>query len=357
MAGSFVTLWKFRDLPEALLAKGKLESCGLHPILLNDETIRMDWLYSNVVGGIALQVPPAEADEALALLQEPIPDSLDTDAEGVSYLQPRCPKCGSLDIEHEGLNKLVTFGSWLALGFPIRKSVNQWRCSACGNTWQSQPPDDTAPTSILPEVMTRIFVATTNAGKVKDFAAIARLLNIDVVPFPRQESMPEVVEDGDTFEANAIKKAEAYSAHLPNELVIADDSGLEVTTLDRAPGVHSARFAQSDSNPKPSDSDNNYKLLHELSRQPNADRAARFVCAIAAARDGQVLQTFRGEVWGEILPTPIGRGGFGYDPLFFVPPANKTFAEMSAEEKAQYSHRGKAFKKFLAWLQPEISRR
>jgi XTP/dITP diphosphohydrolase len=304
-----------------------------------------------------LQVPQEEADDALALLQEPIPESLDTDDDGVSYLQPRCPKCGSLDIEHEGLNKFVTFGSWLALGFPIRKSVNQWRCSICDHTWQSQPPADGESVTIAPEVMTRIFVATTNPGKVKDFAAIARQLNIDVVPFPKQDSMPEVVEDGDTFEANAIKKAEAYSAHLANELVIADDSGLEVTALNRAPGVHSARFAQADADPKPSDSDNNYKLLHELSRTPNADRAARFVCVIGAARDGKVLQTFRGEVWGEILSTPIGRKGFGYDPLFFVPPADKTFAEMNAEEKAQYSHRGKAFKLFLDWLQPEIGRR
>jgi XTP/dITP diphosphohydrolase len=357
MAGSFVTLWKFRDLPEALLAKGKLESCGLHPILLNDETIRMDWLYSNAIGGIALQVPPEEAEEALELLQEPVPESLDAESSGVSYLQPRCPKCGSLHITHEGLNKLATFGSWLAFGFPIRVKADKWTCEDCQNEWQTQPTTDEGAAQIAPEVMTRIFVATTNPGKVKDFAAMARLLDIDVVPFPQQPSMPEVLEDGETFEANAIKKAEAYSAHLPNELVIADDSGLEVPALGRAPGVHSARFAQSASNPKPSDSDNNYKLIHELSLLPNAERTARFVCVIAAARDGRVMQTFRGEVWGEILPTPIGRGGFGYDPLFFVPQANKTFAEMNVEEKAQYSHRGKAFKLFLDWLQAEISRR
>src|SRR6185312_1962270 len=100
-------------------------------------------------------------------------------------------------------------------------------------------------------------------------------------------------------------KAEAYSSRLPNELVIADDSGLEVDALNGAPGVFSARFAQTDAGDKPTDADNNYKLLHELSLNPGAERTARFVCVIAAARDGQVLQTFRGEARGEILPTPI----------------------------------------------------
>jgi XTP/dITP diphosphohydrolase len=356
MSGNLVTLWKFRDLPEALLAKGKLEAAGITVFLLNDEMIRMDWFYSNLIGGIVLQVPPDEAQTALELLQEPIPESINPGTPGLSYLQPRCPKCNSLDVEHEGLSKLVTFGTWLALGFPIRTTVDQWRCAECGNEWQYQAEDETGPSEVSPEVMTRIYVATTNPGKIKDFSGAARALDLDLVSFPT-DKVVEVVEDGTTFEENAIKKAEAYSLHLPNELVIADDSGLEVAALNGAPGVYSARFAQTHAASKPSDSDNNYKLLHELSLRPGCDRSARFVCVIAAARNGHLLKTFRGEASGEILPTPIGKRGFGYDPLFYVPAASKTFAEMSPEEKAQYSHRGAAFRAFLQWLEPEIARK
>jgi XTP/dITP diphosphohydrolase len=349
---SFVTLWKFRDLPEALLAKGKLESSGIDAMLADDELIRMDWLYSNAVGGISLRVPAEDAAEALAILQEPIPDSLDPGSQEPTYLQPRCPKCGSLNVTHEGLNRTLTFGTWLAFGFPIRVAADRWRCEDCGEEWSTQ--DAATEGAVAPEVMTRIFVATTNPGKIKDFSGIANLLNVEVVPFPQDHFTAEVKEDGTTFEANAIKKAEAYSALLRNELVIADDSGLEVDALSGKPGVYSARFAATDRDPKPSDSANNYKLLHELSQQPGCTRIARFVCVIAAARDGQVIRTFRGEANGEILPTPIGHRGFGYDPLFFVAEAHKTFAEMGAEEKAKYSHRGAAFREFLAWLKPEI---
>lgn len=349
MATSLVTLWQFRDLPEALIAKGKLESAGIDCCLLNENLVRMDWLYSNAIGGISLQVRTEDAQEALSVLQEPIPESLSPG--DVAYVQPRCPKCGSLKVTHEGLNRLATFGSWLALGFPIRVTADLWRCDDCSHEWQSEKTEPLAA-----EVATKIYVATTNPGKLKDFAAAASLLKIDVVPFPHEHSTPEVVEDGMTFEENAVKKAEAYSALLPNELIIADDSGLEVDALGGAPGVHSARFAQADPSHKSSDSDNNYKLLHELSKKPGCEHRARFVCVIAAARDGRLIKTFRGEARGEILPTPIGHGGFGYDPLFYVPQANKTFAEMDAEEKAKYSHRGAAFREFLAWLQPEITR-
>lgn len=355
MKGPLVTLWKFRDLPEALLAKSKLEASGITAFLQNDELVRVQWLYSNLIGGILLQVSPEDADAALELLQEPIPDSMALEPGGVAYLQPRCPQCGSLDVEHEGLNKLVTFGTWLALGFPIRATVDKWRCSACAHEWQSHE-ERNAVGDVPAEVMTRIFLATTNAGKVKDFNAIARTIDLEVVPFPEAQSPGEVVEDGDTFEANAKKKAIAYSRCLPNELVLADDSGLEVDLLGGAPGVHSARYAQKTPSDMPSDSDNNYKLLAELSAHPGRDRAARFVCVLAAARDGKVLQTFRGEARGEILGTPIGKHGFGYDPLFYLPQADKTFAEMTGEEKARYSHRGAAFRLFLDWLKPEIAR-
>lgn len=198
--------------------------------------------------------------------------------------------------------------------------------------------------------MTRpcIFVATSSKGKLEDFAAAAALNGVEVVALPEFDKLPEVVEDGATFEANARKKAVAYSMHSPGALVIADDSGLEVDALNGAPGVRSARFAAPDDRSKASDADNNDKLLYQLSG--NRERTARFVCVIAAARDGGVLGTFRGDAHGEILQMPLGRKGFGYDPLFYFPAANKTFAEMTREEKAAHSHRGAAFKKFLDWM-------
>jgi XTP/dITP diphosphohydrolase len=198
--------------------------------------------------------------------------------------------------------------------------------------------------------MTRpcIFVATSSKGKLDDFAAAAALNGVEVVALPEFDKLPEVVEDAATFEANACKKAVAYSLHSPGALVIADDSGLEVDALNGAPGVRSARYAAPDDHSKASDSANNDKLLYELSG--NRERSARFVCVIAAARDGEVLATFRGDAQGEILQMPLGRKGFGYDPLFYSPAANKTFAEMTREEKAAHSHRGAAFKKFLDWM-------
>jgi XTP/dITP diphosphohydrolase len=346
-----ITVWKFRDLPEALLAKGKLESAGIESFLANENIVRLNWFASNLIGGIWLQVPQEQAAEALELLQEPIPESLDVGSESPTYLQPRCPKCSSLDVDDEGSAPSISVGSWISQQFNIQEQRSGWHCAACGHHWQS--PTDSSDQS-HPEILTRIFVATTNPGKIKDLAGIASILNVDVVPFPRDHTTPDVEEDGATFEENAIKKAEAYSALLPNELVIADDSGLEVDALSGKPGVYSARFAATDRDHKPSDSANNYKLLHELSQQPGCTRIARFVCVIAAARDGRVVRTFRGEANGEILPTPIGNRGFGYDSLFFVAEAHKTFAEMGAEEKAKYSHRGAAFREFLAWLKPEI---
>jgi len=167
-----------------------------------------------------------------------------------------------------------------------------------------------------------------------------------------------VVEDGLTFEANARKKAEEYSRYVPGEIVVADDSGLEVDTLDGAPGVHSARYAAPDlQNKEPHEAEantddeaNNARLLRELKGLPLARRTGRFVCLLAAARDGETLVTFRGTAEGVILDAKRGAGGFGYDPLFYFPRIGKTFAELSAEEKSEYSHRGAAFRELLGWL-------
>jgi XTP/dITP diphosphohydrolase len=197
-----------------------------------------------------------------------------------------------------------------------------------------------------------ILVATSNAGKLRDFAGAAEALGVHIQPLPGFDSLPSVAEDGDTFEANARKKAEAYSRSAPGQIVIADDSGLAVDALNGAPGVHSARYAAhgpENSRGNSDDAANNLKLLRELSMRQSSPRAARFVCVIAAARDGVTLGTFTGEARGEILTAPRGSNGFGYDPLFYFPPLDKTFAELSATEKSQYSHRGAAFRKFLEW--------
>jgi XTP/dITP diphosphohydrolase len=200
--------------------------------------------------------------------------------------------------------------------------------------------------------MKRILIATSNPGKIRDFAGAASIYGIDVVPLPNFSSLQPVSEDGTTFEANARKKAEAYSRHASGEIVLADDSGLEVDALGGAPGVHSARYAADEPHAAEANTDdeaNNAKLVREIRRIPAERRTGRFVCWIAAACNGSTLQTFEGKAEGIILDAPRGSNGFGYDPLFFFPPIGKTFAELAADEKAKYSHRGAAFRKFLEW--------
>jgi len=205
--------------------------------------------------------------------------------------------------------------------------------------------------------MRRILIATSNPGKLRDFAGVARSHGIEITGIPNLSSLPLVVEDGLTFEENARKKADEYSRYVPGEIVVADDSGLEVDALNGAPGVHSARYAAPDLHGKQpdlteantDDEANNARLLRELKRVPPEKRTGRFVCVLAAARNGQTLATFRGTAEGIILEAPRGTNGFGYDPLFYFPQIGKTFAELTAEEKARYSHRGAAFRKFLEW--------
>jgi len=200
--------------------------------------------------------------------------------------------------------------------------------------------------------MKRILIATSNAGKLRDFAAAAANHGIEIATVPGFSSLPTVTEDGSTFEANARKKAEHYSRYIPGEMVLADDSGLEVDALGGAPGVHSARYAADDPRKAESNTDdeaNNARLIRELKSVPPDQRTGRFVCVIAAARDGETLAVFRGTAEGIILDRPRGSNGFGYDPLFYFPQIRKTFAELSAEQKAQFSHRGAAFRGFLEW--------
>ena len=204
--------------------------------------------------------------------------------------------------------------------------------------------------------MRRVLIATSNPGKLRDFAGAARAFGIEVASLPNFSSIAGVVEDGATFEANARKKAEHYSRCAPNELVLADDSGLEVDALGGGPGVVSARYAAENSGVNSSDAANNARLLRELKDVPEERRGARFVCVIAAARNGATVMTSRGEATGRLLFIPRGTSGFGYDPLFYFPRLGKTFAELTPEEKAQVSHRGRAFKHFLDWAKERLTR-
>lgn len=191
-----------------------------------------------------------------------------------------------------------------------------------------------------------LYASTSNAGKLREFflaSMQAQLANIAIEPLPGLREIPPPDETGATFEENAALKSSYYS-RFSNELVFADDSGLEVSALDGAPGVHSARFAGKDA----TDDENNSLLLRNLNGID--DRRARFVSTVALARNERVLQTTRGTVEGEILREARGAGGFGYDPLFFYPPFASTFGEVDKERKFSVSHRGQALRKLLEWI-------
>jgi XTP/dITP diphosphohydrolase len=201
--------------------------------------------------------------------------------------------------------------------------------------------------------MKKVLIATSNPGKLRDFAGAASQWGVEVGVVPGFSLLPAVIEDGDTFEANARKKAEEYSRAVLGEVVIADDSGLEVDALGGEPGVHSARYAADEPHKTDSNTDdeaNNLKLIRKIRLVPTEQRTGRFVCWIAAARDGHTLAVFQGKAEGTILDSPRGRNGFGYDPLFYFPEIKKTFAELTAEEKSNHSHRGAAFRRFLEWF-------
>lgn len=202
-----------------------------------------------------------------------------------------------------------------------------------------------------------IYVATTNAGKLRDFdyAAEQSHAAVTLEPLPGLDRMPVPVEDGDTFEANARWKAEAYSAQAPGMWVLADDSGLEIDALDGRPGVRSARFAEDTGALDAAsslDASNNAALL--LATLEETNRRCRYRCALALARDGVVQAVAFGSLEGELLADPEGSGGFGYDPLFFVPEAGCTMAEVTPEQRLQFSHRGRALRALMERLPTEV---
>jgi XTP/dITP diphosphohydrolase len=198
--------------------------------------------------------------------------------------------------------------------------------------------------------MTRtLFVASTNPGKLRDFATAAGRHGILILPLPGLDTIEAPAEDGLTFEDNARDKAVYYSGFLPGELVLADDSGLEVDFLGGAPGVRSARYA-ADAGFRAAntvDTNNNLFLLQQLAAVAGSERGARYRCALAVAQDGASVLTAEGAVAGQILTAPRGTGGFGYDPLFYLPGLERTMAEIDDQTRWTHSHRGEAFRSLL----------
>jgi XTP/dITP diphosphohydrolase len=189
----------------------------------------------------------------------------------------------------------------------------------------------------------KIFFATGNQGKLREFQLAGQVLGIDIEPLPGLNSIIAPEETGATFEENARLKAAYYSEFAPGPL-FADDSGLEVDALNGEPGVLSARFAGKEADAAA----NNALLLERLGKEPN--RAARFVCVIALAVAGVQTAWFRGDVSGSILYEPRGVGGFGYDPLFYYPQFDCTLAELDEGRKFAVSHRGVAMRGLLKYL-------
>ena len=192
-----------------------------------------------------------------------------------------------------------------------------------------------------------LYCATGNPYKLREFRGAARH-GWAIEPLPELSRIPAPEETGATFEENAILKARYYAQHAPERPLFAEDSGLEVDALGGAPGVYSARFA----GPHADDLTNNDLLLQRLGE--GESREARYVAVIALILPGDPpadgLRTFRGTVEGRILREPKGSGGFGYDPLFFYPPFEATFAQVPAERKLSVSHRGRAVEKMMEFL-------
>jgi XTP/dITP diphosphohydrolase len=189
----------------------------------------------------------------------------------------------------------------------------------------------------------KLLLASGNAKKREELTSLLAALDVEVLGPADVGGLPEVVEDGDTFEANARKKA-VSAAKTAGLWSLADDSGLCVDALDGAPGVRSARFA----GPEAVDAENNARLLRELDGLAAEGRGAHFRCVLALADpNGEVVATFEGRTHGRILEAPRGEQGFGYDPLFLfaeegLPQTGRTFAELSGGEKSDVSHRGRA---------------
>jgi XTP/dITP diphosphohydrolase len=199
----------------------------------------------------------------------------------------------------------------------------------------------------------KIYFASSNPGKLAEFRALAESnptgasssTTFLVEMVPRFDSLAPFEENAPTFGENALGKALYYS-QLSDGIVFADDSGLVAPALGGAPGVHSARYA----GPHATSAERINKLLQEFANKPREERAAYFCCVIAVIRQGLPIAVISNRADGEILEAPRGAGGFGYDPIFYLPELLKTFAELTPQEKNLYSHRGKAFRRVLSFL-------
>ena len=189
----------------------------------------------------------------------------------------------------------------------------------------------------------KVFLATKNKGKIKDFEKLTEGLNLEVVTILDGLDIPDVVEDGETFEENSQKKAKEI-ADYTNIVTVSDDSGLCVDALDGGPGVYSARFGGENT----SDSEKNQKMLEILKDVKKEDRKAHFVSVVSIAFPNGKIHSFRGEIEGEILFEAQGNNGFGYNPIFYSYELGKSFGQASDEERKSVSHRARAFRKLIA---------
>lgn len=191
----------------------------------------------------------------------------------------------------------------------------------------------------------RLLLATTNPDKLREIRLILRGLPVEVENLDAHPPLPAPDESGSTVAENARLKARYYSA-ATGEIAVAEDSGLEIDALGGEPGVRSTRFGGADlTYPE------RFAIIYRLLRERGvAASPARFVCALAVARGDDIVFEARGVVEGTLAPEPRGTGGFGYDPIFYVPPCGRTLAEISPEDKAAVSHRGQAFRALRAWL-------
>ena len=197
--------------------------------------------------------------------------------------------------------------------------------------------------------MTKIIIATTNEGKMKEFRSLLAHKNVEIVSMKEAGINIDIDENGKTFEENAAIKAKTV-CDVSGCLCLSDDSGLVIDFLNGEPGIYSARYLGHDTPYQ----EKNKIIIELLNGVPKENRSARFVCAVAAAfPDGRVI-TVKETMEGYIADCPTGNGGFGYDPIFFFPPKNKTSAEMTSDEKNSVSHRGKALRKMVALLEEEI---
>lgn len=200
----------------------------------------------------------------------------------------------------------------------------------------------------------KLLIASNNAHKVQEIQSILGDYFDEMVTMREAGLSIDVVEDGDTFEQNAVKKAVEVLAASDFDAALADDSGLCVDYLGGAPGVHSARYAGGEGH---NEAANNQKLMVDMAGVPEEKRTCRFVTCVALARKGRPVLCCRGEVEGRLLTAPAGKNGFGYDPYFFYPPLHKTFAQLTSEEKNSVSHRRNALLNLCTVLEGEDNHR